>query len=64
MNTQRYHGLLTAATRPAVGRFVLLSKFEGKLLISDEQTRLMRPKDVSPRLGALRKSFAPQLKTS
>src|ERR1043166_9397352 len=28
MNTRRYHGLLTAATKPPVGRFLLLSKFE------------------------------------
>ncbi len=28
MNTRRYHGLLVAATRPPVGRVVMLSKFE------------------------------------
>jgi predicted glycogen debranching enzyme len=33
LNTRRYHGLLTAATRPPVGRFVLLSKFEETLII-------------------------------
>src|SRR6266567_4056201 len=33
LNTRRYHGLLTAATRPPVGRFVLLSKIEETLLI-------------------------------
>jgi len=33
MNTRRYHGLLTAATRPPVGRFVLLSKMEETLLV-------------------------------
>ena len=27
-NTRRYHGLLTAATKPPVGRMVLLSKLE------------------------------------
>ena len=27
-NTRRYHGLLVAATRPPLGRMVLLSKFE------------------------------------
>ena len=38
MNTRRYHGLLTAATKPPLGRMVLLSKLEeaavidGKLL--------------------------------
>ena len=28
LNTRRYHGLLVAATKPPVGRFVLLSKCE------------------------------------
>ena len=28
INTRRYHGLLTAATKPPVGRMVLLSKLE------------------------------------
>ncbi|PYQ04251.1 MAG: hypothetical protein DMF82_11170, partial [Acidobacteria bacterium] len=28
LNTRRYHGLLVAATRPPVGRMVLLSKLE------------------------------------
>jgi len=32
-NTRRYHGLLTAATRPPVGRLVLLSKLEETLVI-------------------------------
>jgi len=36
-NTRRYHGLLTAATKPPVGRFVLLSKLEETLFI-DGQT--------------------------
>jgi len=31
LNTRRYHGLLVAATKPPVGRFVLLSKFEETL---------------------------------
>jgi predicted glycogen debranching enzyme len=31
-NTRRYHGLLVAATRPPVGRMVLLSKLEETLL--------------------------------
>src|SRR6185369_12716440 len=34
LNTRRYHGLLTAATKPPVGRFVLLSKLEETLLIN------------------------------
>ncbi len=33
LNTRRYHGLLTAATKPPVGRFVLLSKVEDALVI-------------------------------
>ena len=33
MNTRRYHGLLTAATKPPVGRLVLLSKVEETVII-------------------------------
>ena len=33
LNTRRYHGLLTAATKPPVGRLVLLSKMEETLLL-------------------------------
>jgi len=33
LNTRRYHGLLTAATKPPVGRMVLLSKLEEALII-------------------------------
>src|SRR2546426_3183748 len=33
INTRRYHGLLVAATKPPVGRFVLLSKLEETLLV-------------------------------
>src|SRR4051812_13151595 len=32
LNTRRYHGLLVAATRPPVGRTVLLSKLEETLV--------------------------------
>ena len=32
LNTRRYHGLLVAATKPPVGRYVLLSKLEETLL--------------------------------
>src|SRR5260221_3645893 len=35
-NTRRYHGLLVAATRPPLGRMVLLSKFEETLIIDGE----------------------------
>src|SRR5205823_4347257 len=33
LNTRRYHGLLVAATKPPVGRCVLLSKLEETLFI-------------------------------
>src|SRR5271168_5223874 len=33
LNTRRYHGLLVAATKPPVGRYVLLSKLEETLLV-------------------------------
>jgi predicted glycogen debranching enzyme len=33
-NTRRYHGLLIAATKPPVGRFVLLSKVEETLAVN------------------------------
>jgi predicted glycogen debranching enzyme len=33
LNTRRYHGLLTAATRPPVGRIVMLAKLEETLVI-------------------------------
>ncbi len=35
-NTRRYHGLLSAATRPPLGRFTLLSKFEEIVTIDGE----------------------------
>jgi len=34
LNTRRYHGLLTAALTPPVGRFVLLSKLEETLIVN------------------------------
>lgn len=40
MNTRRYHGLLTAAIKPPVGRFVLLSKLEETLLIDGRRYEL------------------------
>jgi predicted glycogen debranching enzyme len=36
INTRRYHGLLVAATKPPVGRIVLLSKLEETVLIDGE----------------------------
>ena len=40
LNTRRYHGLLTAATKPPVGRMVLLSKLEDTLVIGDTRYEL------------------------
>ncbi|MBI3329023.1 MAG: amylo-alpha-1,6-glucosidase [Nitrospinae bacterium] len=37
LNTRRYHGLLTAATLPPVGRLVLLSKLEETLIIDGQR---------------------------
>jgi predicted glycogen debranching enzyme len=37
LNTRRYHGLLVAATRPPVGRVVLLSKLEETLVLGDRR---------------------------
>src|SRR3954468_11373093 len=40
LNSRRYHGLLVAATRPPVGRMVLLSKLEEALVIGNERYQL------------------------
>lgn len=40
LNTRRYHGLLVAATKPPVGRFVLLSKLEETLVIDGNRFEL------------------------
>jgi predicted glycogen debranching enzyme len=40
LNTRRYHGLLTAATKPPVGRLVLLSKLEETLVIEGRRYEL------------------------
>ncbi len=40
LNTRRYHGLLTAATRPPVGRMLLLSKLEETLVLGGERYEL------------------------
>jgi predicted glycogen debranching enzyme len=39
-NTRRYHGLLTAATKPPLGRVTMLSKFEETLFIDDKPFQL------------------------
>src|SRR5215472_7803615 len=40
LNARRYHGLLTAATKPPVGRLVLLSKLEEALVIDERRYEL------------------------
>src|SRR5436309_12863080 len=40
LNTRRYHGLLVAAAKPPVGRFVLLSKLEETLFIEGQAFEL------------------------
>src|SRR5216684_1015760 len=40
LNTRRYHGLLTAATNPHVGRMVLLSKLEETLVLDSQRYEL------------------------
>src|SRR5678810_1172937 len=40
LNTRRYHGLLVAATKPPVGRMVLLSKFEETLVMDGRRFEL------------------------
>jgi len=40
LNTRRYHGLLTAATTPPVGRLILLSKLEETLIIDGRRYEL------------------------
>ncbi|HSF30869.1 MAG TPA: amylo-alpha-1,6-glucosidase [Candidatus Tectomicrobia bacterium] len=40
LNTRRYHGLLTAATKPPVGRLLLLSKLEETLILGGQRFEL------------------------
>ena len=44
-NSRRYHGLLIAATRPPLGRMVLLSKFEETLVIGEARYELSSNQD-------------------
>src|SRR5689334_16803879 len=39
-NRRRYHALLTAATKPPVGRMVLLSKFEETIVVGEQRFEL------------------------
>src|SRR5438552_9635517 len=52
LNTRRYHGLLTAATNPPVGRVLLLSKLEETLIVNGKRYDLSAnqyPGAVHPR---------------
>ncbi|MDT5060656.1 MAG: hypothetical protein QOH63_1115 [Acidobacteriota bacterium] len=40
LNTRRYHGLLVAATKPPVGRIVMLSKLEETLIVGERRYEL------------------------
>jgi len=40
LNTRRYHGLLTAATLPPVGRVLMLSKLEETLIVNGQRFEL------------------------
>jgi predicted glycogen debranching enzyme len=40
LSTRRYHGLLVAATKPPVGRFVLLSKLEETVVLDGQRFEL------------------------
>jgi predicted glycogen debranching enzyme len=60
LNTRRYHGLLMAATRPPVGRMLLLSKLEERLVIDGKGFDLSAnqyPDTVHPRGFQYLKSF-------
>ncbi|HEV8591307.1 MAG TPA: glycogen debranching enzyme N-terminal domain-containing protein, partial [Pyrinomonadaceae bacterium] len=39
-NTRRYHGLLTAATKPPLGRITMLSKLDETVIIDGESFEL------------------------
>ena len=59
-NTRRYHGLLTAATRPPLGRVTILSKFEEVLKIDQEIFELSTnqyPNSIHPKGHKHLKSF-------
>lgn len=60
LNTRRYHGLLTAATKPPVGRMVLLSKFEETFGVNEKRYDLSAnqyPGVVQPRGFELQTGF-------
>ncbi len=60
MNTRRYHGLLTAATKPPAGRMSLLSKFEEVVTVNGRRYELSAnqyPGVIHPRGDLLQKDF-------
>src|SRR5574342_797637 len=60
LNTRRYHGLLVAATKPPVGRLVLLSKLEETLLVDGQRIDLSSnryPGAIHPQGYRLLKEF-------
>ena len=60
-NTRRYHALLTAATRPPLGRITMLSKFEETLIIDGKAFELSSnqyPNNVYPNGYQYLKSFS------
>src|SRR5207302_10231098 len=60
VNSRRYHGLLTAATKPPLGRMVLLSKLEETLIIDGRRFDLSANQysgAVYPRGYAYRSEF-------
>lgn len=60
-HTRRYHGLLVAATRPPVGRVVLLSKLDETLIREDTRIELgtnVYPGSVHPRGFQFLKRFS------
>jgi predicted glycogen debranching enzyme len=59
-NSRRYHGLLTAATKPPLGRVVMLSKFEETLLVDGNAYELSAnqyPNSIYPQGFQYLKSF-------
>jgi len=60
LNSRRYHGLLTAATKPPVGRMLLLSKFEETFGVNEKRYDLSAnqyPGVVHPRGFELQTGF-------
>lgn len=60
LNTRRYHGLLVAALKPPVGRYVLLSKLEEALVLDGKRFELganQYPGAIHPQGHLLLQSF-------